>query len=173
VRLRRRSHGDETTLEAEARAAAYAAGIYGSIVTTAIVGAFWDTDVPAREITLTLLATMGVFWLAHTWAAIAGERIHTGSGLSRRRVTALAREEWPMVEAGFAPILALALGWAGLLGEGKGEKLALAIGVVQLFAWGFVLGRRVYGNWPGALIAGLGNGLLGLVLVELEILVLH
>ena len=151
----------------------YAAAIYGSIVATAIIAALRGTQVSAGELTLDVLATMVVFWLAHTWAAVAGERIHTRHSLSAHRVRALASEEWPMVEAGFGPVFALALGWVGVLDEDDAAKLAIAIGVVQLFAWGFVLGRRVYHWWLGALLAGLGNGILGLALVALEIAVSH
>jgi hypothetical protein len=151
----------------------YAAGIYGSIVATSLIGALREAHVSSRDITLTVLATMVVFWLAHSWAAVAGERIHTGHMLSLHRVRAIANEEWPMVEAGFAPLIALALGWAGVLDAGTATTIALAIGIVQLFAWGFVLGRSVYHSWYGAALAGLANGLLGLVLVLLEVAVAH
>ena len=47
------------------------------------------------------------------------------------------------------------------------------LGVAQLFAWGFVLGRRVYHTLAGALLAALGDGAVGIVLVLLEIWVTH
>jgi hypothetical protein len=142
-------------------------------VATAIVGALRQADVSAGELTVDVLATMVVFWLAHTWAAIAGERIHTGHMLARERVLALSREEWPMVEAGFGPVVALALGWTGVLGEEAAATAAIVIGVVQLFAWGFALGRRVYPRLLGAVLAAAANGVLGLLLVALEIAVSH
>ena len=151
----------------------YAAGIYGSIVATAIVGALRETDATAGEMTVSVLATMVVFWLAHTWAAISGERIEAGRALPRQRVRALASEEWPMVEAGFGPVLALVLGWTGVLDEDVAATIALAIGVIQLFSWGFLLGRRIYDRWLGAVLSGLANGLLGIGLVALEIAVSH
>jgi hypothetical protein len=151
----------------------YAAAIYGSIVGTALIAALDDAGVSARDITLSVVATMVVFWIAHTWAAIAGERIQMQHRLSWRRARALAEEEWPMVEAGFGPTAALVLGWIGLVEDGTAARIAVAIGVIQLFAWGFFLGHRVYHNWSGAVLAGLGNGSLGLVLVVLEMAVLH
>lgn len=151
----------------------YAAAIYGSIVATAIVGALREADVSAGEMTMTVLGTMIVFWLAHTWAAVSGERIDTRHALSGHRVRALASEEWPMVEAGFGPVLVLVLGWIGVIDEDGATTLALVIGVIQLFSWGFVLGRRIYNRWLGAVLAGLGNGALGLALVALEIAVSH
>ena len=151
----------------------YAAAIYGSIVATALIGALNGANVAAREIWLSVLTTMVVFWLAHTWAAITGERIHERHMLSAKRIRALGAEEWPMVEAGFGPLAALALGWIGVLSDSTAARTAMAVGIIQLFFWGFVLGRRVYNTRRGAVMAGLGNGALGLVLVLLEIAVSH
>ena len=68
---------------------------------------------------------------------------------------------------------ALLLGWVGILDATNATRLALAIGIVQLLAWGFVLGRRVYGTWHGAVLAGLVDGAFGVGLVLLEIAVSH
>src|SRR5262245_14086598 len=93
----------------------YAGAIYGSIIATAFVGALHEAGVSSRDMTLEVAASMVVFWLAHTWAAVAGERIHTRHRLSMHRVRTLGRKEWPIVEAGFAPVVALSLGWMGVL----------------------------------------------------------
>jgi hypothetical protein len=151
----------------------YAGAIYGSIVATALIGALREADVSSKELTLEVAATMLVLWLAHTWAAISGERIHLGHGFLAHRIKALAREEWPMVEAGFVPLIPLALGWIGVLDSTDATRLALALGVAQLFAWGFVLGRRVYHTWLGASLSALADGAVGLVIVLLEIWVNH
>ena len=151
----------------------YAGAIYGSILATSLIGGLRQADVSSREITLEVGATIIVFWLAHTWAAVAGERIHLGHGLLLHRVRALARHEWPIVEAGFVPVGALVLGWIGILDATQATRVALFLGVGQLFIWGFVLGRRVYDTWRGAILAALGDGAVGVVLVLLEIWITH
>ncbi len=161
------AHGEPT------RATDYAGAIYGSIIATAFVVALHEAGVSSRDITLEVAASMLVFWLAHTWAGIAGERLDTGRRLSMQRVRSIGRTEWPIVEAGIGPVIALALGWIGVLGPTAAARIAAGIGVVQLFAWGFVLGWRVYRTWPGAVIAGLGNGVVGLLLVALELAITH
>jgi hypothetical protein len=164
----------ETSTHHEPRPATdYAGAIYGSIIATALIGALREADVTAKQLTLDVAATMLIFWIAHTWAAIAGERIHLGHGLLWHRVKALGREEWPIVEASFLPIVALVLGWVGLLAEDTAAKLALAIGIGQLCFWGFVLGRRVYGTRLGAGLAALGDGAIGIVIVLLEVWAHH
>ena len=44
------------------------------------------------------------------------------------------------------------------------ENLALAVCIVQLFAWGFVVGRKAYHALGSAVLAGLADGLLGIAL---------
>ena len=123
----------------------YAAAIYGSIVATAIIGrsARDARHVPGAD------GRRGRdddrLWLAHTWAAVAGERIHTGHRLLAAP-RAGARERGVADGRGAArPVVALVLGWIGVLDATTRRQLAIVIGVAQLFVWGFVLGRRVYG----------------------------
>jgi hypothetical protein len=164
----------ETSDHHEPRVATdYAGAIYGSIIATAMIGALREAGLSSKELTLDVAATMLIFWIAHTWAAIAGERIHLGHGLLFHRVKALGREEWPIVEASFLPVVALILGWVGALETDTSARLAIAIGIGQLFLWGFVLGRRVYGNWVGATLAAFGDGAVGVVIVLLEVWAHH
>jgi hypothetical protein len=137
------------------------------------VTALWEAHASAQKLTLSLLSTMAVFFLAHVWSAIAGERVQEAQGFGVNRAIAIAREEWPMLEAGIAPICALALAWAGVLDRDDGARLAIALGVVQLFAWGYVVGRRAYHRLGPALASAAIDGVLGLVIVGLEVLVLH
>ena len=151
----------------------YAAAVYGSILAASLIAVFREKHDSPETIAFALLGTMAVFWLAHAWSAILGERIHAGHGIGRYRALAIARSEWPLVEAAFAPAIVLLLGWTGLIADKTSETLALAACIVQLFAWGFAVGRTAYHAWWGAVLAGLGDGLLGLGLVWLEITVVH
>ncbi len=151
----------------------YAAAIYGSIIAAAVIGAFRQEQAKPEDVALALLGTMTVFWLVHVWCEILGERIHERSPYSLHRVASIARSEWPLVEAGFVPTLFLMLGWAGVLKESIAEDLALVACILQLFAWGLFLGFRASERWWGAVLAGLTNGVLGVMLVMLEITVVH
>lgn len=46
----------------------YGAAVYGSVLVAALVAAEFESDVEARAMTLMLLATTIVFWLAHVWS---------------------------------------------------------------------------------------------------------
>jgi hypothetical protein len=151
----------------------YAAAIYGSIIAAALIEAFRAEHAKAEGTALAVLSTMAVFWIAHVWSAFMGERIHQGAKLGYERVREIARSEWPLVEAAFAPVGVLALGWLGILGDVTAEELALIVCIIQLFAWGIAVGRRAYNHWWPALASGFGNGVLGLIVVSLEVAVLH
>jgi hypothetical protein len=56
------------------------------------------------------------------------------------------------------------------LGERLAVRLALWNGVAQLVGWGIEVGRRLGRSWPAAALGGLVNGVLGVVIVLLEVL---
>jgi hypothetical protein len=151
----------------------YAAAVYGSIVAAAIVGAVRDEHASSMEAALTLLSTMGVFWLAHVWSRITGERIHYGTRFAPSRTLEIARSEWPLVEAAIGPAAVLLLGWAGVFTDRTALTAALVICGVQLVTWGFIIGTRAYDRWYYAVLSGVVNGVFGFVLVALEAVVLH
>jgi hypothetical protein len=155
------------------RADFYAAAVYGSIVAAAAIGAFREERARPEDVALALLGTMVVFWIVHVWAEMQGERIHHSASFSIHQLLVIARAEWPLVEAGFGPTLFLFLGWAGVINETLAQDLALVACIVQLFAWGFFLGHRASRHWWSAVLSGTTNGLLGLLLVGLEITVVH
>jgi hypothetical protein len=151
----------------------YTAAVYGSIIAAALLGAFQEEHVSSSSTALALDSTMAVFWLAHVWSAIVGERIHLGIDFTMGHAGEIARAEWPLVESAFGPTAVLLLGWAGLFGHDAASTIALVLCVLQLVGWGFLVGRRAYDHWWSALLSGVINGVLGIALVALEIAVLH
>jgi hypothetical protein len=86
-------------------------------------------------------------------------------------VTAAMAEELPLLE-GPVPLLALlALGSLGVLDEHLAVRLALWLGAAQLLAWGVLYARRQRWSWLAAVTAGVINGMFGLIIVILEVVV--
>ena len=146
----------------------YAAAVYGSILVAAFTTVFRQEHAAPQAVAISVLGTMAVFWIAHVWSAVLGERIHRRGRVGLHRTAAIARAEWPLLEAALAPGLVLVLGWIGVIGETRAEDVALAVCVIQL-----VVGLRAYEQWWVAVLSGLANGLLGLAVVGLEIRVVH
>ena len=149
----------------------YTAAIYGTIVVAGVIAALGHEHVAAGTVAGSVLSTALVFFLAHTWAAGTSERVAAGGHLSRRRMAEIARHEWPMVESAVLPLLPVVLAAAGAWSDQTGIDLALAIVVLQLFAWGLAVGRRTYDRWPAALLSGVVHGAFGVLLVLLKALV--
>ena len=155
------------------RSAFYAAAIYGSIIAASLIVPFFEQHGSAETVALTLLSTMAVFFLAHVWSTILGERIHRGSGYTARHTFAVARSEWPLLESTFGPVVVLLLGWAGVWTDSTAERIALGVCLVELFVWGVVVGRKAYPGRASAILSGVVNVALGIALIWLEVIVLH
>jgi hypothetical protein len=154
-----------------ARNGNFAAAVYGSILAAGVTASLDVGNVGAGAMITTLASTMIVFWLAHVWAEAIADRMHDPNGYTWRRLRAAATWHWPMVQAATGPILAIALAGLGAWSLDTGVTIALLVSVAQLVGWGIAVGRRTFDSWPAALLSGAVDGLLGLMLVLLRILV--
>jgi hypothetical protein len=151
----------------------FSAGVYGSIVATAIVGALHEEHAAPGKIVLSLVTSMAVFFLAHTWSEITGERIYHAQQFDWKHVGEIAASEWPLLEAAAGPAIPLLLGAGGVISNGLAADLALAVCVVQCAAWGLLVGIRAYHMLWKTVISAAVTTALALGLVALEVLVLH
>lgn len=133
---------------------------------TAAIGATARHQPPGRVLALTI-ATLAIFWLAHVYAEALSHHLR-GSTRPRWAIVAAAMvEERPMLEA--PALLLLLLGAVGLLDEHVAVNLALWAGVAQLAGWGVTYARRQGWDWPPSLVAGVVNGVFGVVIIALEV----
>jgi uncharacterized membrane protein len=149
----------------------YGSAVHGSILVAALAGAMFEESADARSMTLSLLGSMLVLWVAHAWSAVIGERVAEGALFRSAEIRAIAMRELPLVEAGVLPGVLLAIAWIGWYSRDTGAVLALAAAVLQLVGWGMFAGHRTETSWYKALLAGLFDGVLGVVIVLLEIAV--
>lgn len=152
-------------------AAHYAAAVYGSILVTALIAALDHEHATPSALVGGVAATVGVFWLAHVWSGLIGERVAAARRFDWRRTRHVIAEEWPMIESAVPPLVALALAWAGVYDVDTGITIALGIGIAHLFGWGFLIGRRTYGSLFASVATGVVEGALGVGIVLLETLI--
>lgn len=154
------------------RRANVAGAIYGQVLVTSFVAALSEVaNVDAGEIFTSLLVTMLVFWLAHVYADAVAQRLEREDPLTWREVWTIAKYEWPMLQAAAPALLALSLGWAGVLPTLTAVRLAIGLGVVALLAWGFVIARASRLSALATLGSVALNGVFGLGIVTLKLLV--
>jgi hypothetical protein len=142
-----------------------AAAIYGTIVTTAAIGAAGSQ--PSRTVLEVALGTLLVFWLAHVYAVALAHHLK-GARLRWSGISHAMAQERPMLEAPAFSLLALLMGALGVLDDRSAVILALWLGVGQLVGWGIAYARSQDWDWPMALAAGVVNGMFGVVIVVLE-----
>ena len=160
---------DDTALE---RAHAdRASAVYGSLLVTALVAAQARSDAVPEFIAATLVIGVGVFWLTEVWTELIA--IRTRGPITRGEVVAVARAELPMLSAAVLPTILLLTATFGFTTPDQAANLALAAGIVQLFAWGLVVGLAMRRGWLPALVVALVDVALGMVIVTLKVAVLH
>ncbi|EDY47255.1 hypothetical protein [Streptomyces clavuligerus] len=146
----------------------YTGAVYGSLLAASVVaGAGWAESFSRLRLVLLLLGTGVVFWAAHVFAHVFGERI-ADPALSREKIWRDLVAEWPIVKAAVPPALAVAV--SPLLGLGPEGTLwlALCVAIAGQVGWATVAALRAGATGRLVLVAGAANLLLGLLVVLLK-----
>jgi hypothetical protein len=159
--------------DGHARGRRRAAGIYGAIVTAAIlaaVGNSWNT----LGLVIAVLITLVVYWLAEEYAALLGEQVEGGVMPTWPYVRSALVATWPMVTASFIPLGVLIV--SRVLGASTylAANLALMTAVVILTVHGWLAARAAQLHGRRLVFATCTAAALGLVMVILkDIVLLH
>ena len=152
-----------------------AAGIYGAIITAALLAAA-GARLPTGALVVSVVVTLVVYWLAEEYAELLGEQAEGGFLLSWGYIRGALAASWPMVTASFAPLAALVLARLAGASALAAANIGLAVAVVLLAVHGWAAGRaaRLRG-WPlfcaASIVAALG--LVMVLLKNLSFLHLH
>lgn len=145
-----------------------AAGIYGVIVSAAVMAASHATT--AIAIDVAVLVTLTVYWSAERFARLVAERIHQGHRPDVRSVVAHLTSGWEIVTASVIPLVVLVV--ARLLGRplDTAVLIALSSSTVLLCLAGWEMGR--HGNLSTAERVGVTviAGMFGILLIGLKTL---
>ncbi|MEU4847648.1 hypothetical protein [Streptomyces gilvosporeus] len=146
----------------------YAGAVYGSLLAASVVaGAGTLGTFPRLVLVLLLLGTGLVFWAAHVYAELVGDRL-MHQALSRQEIRRVCADEWPIVQAAVPPAAAVAVSPVLGLGPQGAAWLALAVAVVEQVGWATVAVVRAHAPRRLVLAAGTVNLLLGLIIVVLK-----
>jgi hypothetical protein len=153
------------------RANSASAAIYGTMLVTAIIAALSeDPQASLLEMASASLLTVVVFWLAHAYADVVGERATTRDRAQWQSPFTLLAHERPMVEAALIPTIPLLIGAIGGLHRLTVARASLAIGVVELSVWGYIAGQHL-GSRRARLAGALFLSSLGIAITLLKLLV--
>jgi hypothetical protein len=152
-----------------------AAGIYGAIITAAIldtVGGHASTTVLVISVVVTLL----VYWIAEQYAEVLGEHTAGGRLPSRASIQGALAATWPMVTASFAPLLAVVVATLAGASALTAANVGLVVAIVLLTVHGWAAGRAAQlrrGQLLAATAIAAGLGLVMILLKDLVLTHLH
>ncbi|WP_330460971.1 hypothetical protein OIB37_31325 [Streptomyces sp. NBC_00820] len=140
-------------------------GVYGAVLASAMVAALsqhgHNSAGSRRYDAAWLLVTALASALAHGYAHYIAERAPNHRGAVLRSLAA----EWPLVVTVLPTVLLLAGGGWGWWPSDQVEYPAFALNIAILFALGVITARRAERSWPGAVLTGLVDALLGVIVV--------
>jgi hypothetical protein len=148
-----------------------AAGIYGAIITAAIIAAVGD-HLPTLALAVSIVVTLVVYWVAEVYAELLGEHVARGQLPTWPYIRAALAARWPMVSASYIPLLALVVARAAGASVATAANVGLAAAVVLLVFHGWSVGRASKLRGGHLLIVTLIAAALGLVMVLLKDLIL-
>jgi hypothetical protein len=147
------------------------AGIYGTIVTAAILSAAGDS-VSVTDLLVSILVTLLVYWIAEEYASLLGSHLASGTLPSGSEIRGALVASWPMVTASCLPLLVLVL--AALLGAAATDaaNAALVAAAAELLVYARSAGRAagLRGRRQALVIAS--AAVLGLLMIALKDIVL-
>jgi hypothetical protein len=148
-----------------------AAGIYGAIITAAIL----DTaggHVSTTTLVISVVVTLMVYWVAEEYAEVMGEQVQGGQLPSKAYVLGALSATWPMVSASFVPLLALVLARLAGASDLAAANVGLVAAVILLTVHGWLAGRAAHLRGRQLFFATSVAAALGIVMILLKDLVL-
>jgi len=148
-----------------------AAGIYGAIITAAILAAAGG-HLPTVALVVAVVVTLLVYWLAEEYAELLGEQATGGILPSRAYVRQALAATWPMVSASYLPLLALVLARTAGASSYVAANVGLVATILLLITHAWIAARAAKLHGWRLFFAVSVAAALGLTMVALKDLVL-
>ena len=149
----------------------HAAGIYGTIITASILAAAGN-HLPAPPLSVCILVTLVVYWLAEEYAEILGEQLAGGRLPTWPDIRSALAGTWPMVSSSFIPLVGLLLARLAGASPSNAASVGLVVAVVLLTVYAWLSGRAADLHGRQLLVITSVAAALGLVMILLKDVVL-
>jgi hypothetical protein len=144
-----------------------AAGIYGTIVTAAVLAAGGST-MSTASLAVAALITLVVYWVAEEYAEILGGQVEDGRLPTSRQIFTQLTNTWPMVSAAYVPVLTLVVARIAGTSAVVAANIALGVTVLLLLFHGWSAGRAADLRGGRLIAVTLIAGALGAVMIVLK-----
>jgi len=141
--------------------------IFGIVTIGAVLAAESGLHETFAEAIGSVVVTLGVYWLAHTYSDLLGRRLAGGEHLTPGVLARGLAHDWAIVRGATLPLLALAVAWAVGASQETAVSAAVWTCVASLVAFELMAGVRA-GSDPaelaleGAVGTAMGLGILAL-----------
>jgi hypothetical protein len=157
-------------MEAVADAAAerrMASEIYGLIIASSVLAA-GDYDEDIVDVSVSVLVTLVVYWLAEAYAHVLAARHARGHLVRWPRLSRTLRAGWPLVSASFLPLVAVV--GSAILGADvpTAQTVGMLCATVLLFGTGWVAAARSRMGYLQRLLSALVAAGFGVALIALK-----
>jgi hypothetical protein len=148
------------------------AGIYGTIVASAVLAA-GGSHLRTVPLAVAVVVTLLVYWAAEGYAELLGGHAHAGRLPDWSQVRASLATIWPMVTASYIPLLSLLV--ARVLGADTkmAATVALVVAIALLLVHGWMGGKASQLHGLRLLAVTLIAGAFGVVMILLKLVVTH
>jgi hypothetical protein len=144
-----------------------AAGIYGTVITAAVLASAGG-HLATAALAIAVLMTLVVYWIAEQYAEVLAEETEHGHLPTWSKIRSGMATTWPMVTAAYIPVLGLIV--ARLFGASHvvAANIALIIATALLMIQGWTAGRAAGLRGSRLMIATLIAASFGLMMIILK-----
>ncbi len=146
-----------------------AEAIYGTLIAAAVLATAAGTESSSLGIVWSALIVLGLYWFAHVYADIVGERLRTRSRPGWRHLLSHALRDWSMLRGALIPVIIFAV--VRLAGASINSSVLTALWstVFLLACWGLVAALRGGARGLELLLETVVCALFGVLVVVLKI----
>ena len=152
---------------AQATSESTASGIYGVIVSAAVIAVAAKYD--AGSVVAAVLGTLVIYWAAERYARLVADRIHEGHRPSWPQVRRQLTTGWEIVTASGLPLAVLVLLQLFGVGLNRAALWALGCSTLLLCLAGWEMGRNGQLSIGERVVSTLVAGMFGAVMIVLKI----
>ena len=147
------------------------AGVYGTIVTAAILASA-GTHLPTTELAVSVLVTLTVYWIAEEYADLLGDQIAGARPPGWRQIRTALSVSWTMVSASYLPLVVLLLAtWAGATAT-DAASAALIAAAVEMVVYALAAGQAAALRSRPRFVVAASAAVLGVAMIALKVFVL-
>jgi hypothetical protein len=149
------------------------AAAYGSVLVLAAIAAIGLDDVGAEDGWELVIGVGAATWLAHAYAEVIGEHMHSSARVSRQEVIQAMADGSPILLSAVVPTFVLSFAKAGVLDAVPAVTVAVAVAIAQLVGIGVYAGSGVSRRRGGRWIYATETAVIGVAVVTLKLIIAH